>query len=288
MAIVSKGSGGSIKFTGTGGGISITSSGGGGGGGPTDPSLTNLVGWYRADDIGLSNGASVTGWDDRQGTSDLTRVYNGPIYYNSSNSEFNNQPTLDFGSAGYGGLIDNWNTPSFNLGPRLAGNTIIMVVKPTYEGGGGNHLLWASGGYPYDSYGYNIYANDMGGALGSCIRMVGYNGSGTILKTVEPNKPLIIYLSYEYDTNTSTNTLQIFGASSTFVPEWSWGGASLMSGGGNTGDGVMPIYGTPWKFQLGYTLGTSTAEVLYYNAVQGAQEKTDTIAYLASRYGIPV
>jgi hypothetical protein len=33
MAIVSKGSGGSIKFTGTGGSLSITSSGGGGGGG---------------------------------------------------------------------------------------------------------------------------------------------------------------------------------------------------------------------------------------------------------------
>jgi len=286
MAIVTKGSGGSIKFSGTGGGISITSSGGGGGGGggPTDPSLTNLRGWYRADDIGLSNGASVTGWEDRQGTSDLSRVYNGPIYYNSSNSEFNNQPTLNFGS---GGLIDSWNTPSFDLGPRLAGNTIIMVVKPTYDGGN-NHLLSLPGGYPYDGQGYNIYANDMGGALGSAIKVVGYNGSGTITKTVEPNKPLIIYVSYEYETNTSANTLQIFGASSTFVPEWSWGGASLMSGGGNTGDGAMPIYGTPGKFQLGYSLGTNTAEVLYYNAVQGAQEKTDTIAYLSSRYGISV
>ena len=287
MAIVSKGFGGSIKFTGTGGGISITSSGGGGGGGPTDPSLTNLIAWYRADDIGLSNGAPVTGWDDRQGTSELTRVF-GPITYNSSNSEFNNQPTLDFGSAGYGGLIDNWNTPSFNLGPRLAGNTIIMVVKPAYEGGSGNNILWLPGGWPYDGQGYNIYASDMGGALGSAIRVTGYNGSGTILKTVEPNKPLIIYVSYEYGTTTTSNTLQIFGASSTFVPEWSWGGASLMSGGGNTGDGEMPIYGTPGRLTLGYYSGTSTAELLYYNNIQGAQEKTDTIAYLASRYGIPV
>ena len=285
MAVRTIGSGGSIKFSGTGGSLSITSSGGGGGGGggPTDPSLTNLTGWYRADDIGLSNGASVTGWDDRQGTSDLTRVAYGPVYYNSSNSEFNNQPTVDFGGA----IIDNWSTPSFDLGPRLAGNTIIMVVKPSYTGGN-NQLLWASGGYPYDGQGYNIFSDDMGGALGSVIKMSGYNGSGTILKTVEPNKPLIIYVSYEYGTTTTSNTLQIFGASSTFVPEWSWGGASLMSGGGNTGDGEMPIYGTPWKFWLGYNSGTSTAEVLYYNAVQSAQEKTDTIAYLASRYGIPV
>jgi len=287
MAIVSKGSGGSIKFSGTGGGIRIASlgGGGGGGGGPTDPSLTNLIAWYRADDIGLSNGAPVTGWDDRQGTSELTRVYNGPITYNSSNSSFNNQPTIDFGN---GGLIDTWNTPSFNLGPRLAGNTIIMVVKPVYDAWGDNQILWLPGGYGGDGQGYNIYASDMGGALGSAIRVTGYNGSGTILKTVEPNKPLIIYVSYEYGTTTTSNTLQIFGASSTFVPEWSWGGASLMSGGGNTGDGEMPIYGTPGRLTLGRVLGTSTAEVLYYNAVQGAQEKTDTIAYLASRYGIPV
>jgi len=283
MAIVSKGSGGSIKFSGTGGGIRMTSSGGGGG--PADPSLTNLTAWYRADDIGLSNGASVTGWVDRQGPSDFSRVIYGSATYNSSNSDFNNQPTINFDS----GNLDTETNESFNLGPRLAGNTIIMVVKPFYEGGSGNEFLWVAGAYPYgDNRGYHLYARNYGGALTSAIQMSGYNGAGTIVKSVEPNKTLIVYLSYEYGTNTSANTLQIFGASSTFVPEWSWGGASLMSGGGDTNVGVMPI-DTPFWFQrLGYNSGTNTAEMLFYNAVQGAQEKTDTIAYLASRYGITV
>jgi hypothetical protein len=276
MAIVSKGSGGSIKFTGTGGGISITSSGGGGGGGggggPTDPSLTNLTAWYRADDIGLSNGASVTGWDDRQGTSDLTRVFNAPITYNSSNSEFNNQPTLNFSN---GGLIDNWNNPSFNLGSRGAGNTIIMVVKPGYDAPGGGELLLLTGAWPNDHLGYRLFATDMGGAIGSVIRLVGSNGAGQIFKAVEPNKPLIIYVSYEYGTNTSTNSLQIFGASSTYVESQS-------------NPGEISIHGVPPLLRLGYSSGTNTAEVLYYNAVQSPQDKTDTIAYLASRYGIPV
>ena len=62
MAIRTTGSGGSIKLTGTGGGLKIISSGGGGGILPN--TLPGLVAWYKADSLVLSNGASVTYWQD--------------------------------------------------------------------------------------------------------------------------------------------------------------------------------------------------------------------------------
>ena len=278
MAIVTKGSGGSIKFTGTGGGISITSSGGGGGGGggPADPSLTSLMAWYRADDIGLSNGASVTSWVDRQGPSDLTYVYGSNITFNASSAEFNNQPTVNFVNYNY---LDASNNPSRNFGDQGAANTIVMVVKPTYTGEWASLIMETRGQYPYAGRGYKIYKSNQAG--GSSIFLSGYNAAGRIWRSVEPNKPIIIYISYERETNVTQNSFQIFGASSTYEP-------SLSSEGIGT-SAVIPLEGAPSDFLIsGGGQPDEIAEVLFYNALQNPQEKTDTIAYLSSRYGIPV
>jgi hypothetical protein len=77
MAIVTKGSGGSIKFTGTGGGISITSSGGGGGaggggGGGGAPDSSNLYSLLRrgVNQTSVVNELTetiITGWTDARG-----------------------------------------------------------------------------------------------------------------------------------------------------------------------------------------------------------------------------
>ena len=74
MAIVSKGSGGSIKFTGTGGGISITSSGGGGGGGggggaPDASNLYSLLrrGVNQTSTVNELTETIITGWTDARG-----------------------------------------------------------------------------------------------------------------------------------------------------------------------------------------------------------------------------
>ena len=280
MAIVSKGSGGSIRFTGTGGGIHIASSGGGagggGGGGPTDPSLTSLMAWYRADDIGLSNGGSVTGWVDRQGPSDLTRALNGNAIYNASNSDFNNRPTVNF-DAGQKQL-DTYDNASFDFGPQLAGNTIIVVVKPTYSPiFGFERIIEVEGAYPNFGQGYSIYQGNFGGAS---IFSQGGSSSGRITKTVEPNKALILYLSYEYGTIATQNTLQIFGGVSIYQESQSYPGIGTSP--------EMSIAPAGRLIVGGASPGANIAEILYYNAVQGAQEKTDTIAYLASRYGISV
>jgi len=74
MAIVTKGSGGSIKFSGTGGGISITSPGGGGaGGGGGTPDSANLYSLLRrgVGQTTTTNGAAETviaSWTDARGT----------------------------------------------------------------------------------------------------------------------------------------------------------------------------------------------------------------------------
>jgi hypothetical protein len=74
MAIVTKGSGGSIKFSGTGGGISITSPGGGGaGGGGGTPDSANLYSLLRrgVGQTTTTNSAAetvVASWTDARGT----------------------------------------------------------------------------------------------------------------------------------------------------------------------------------------------------------------------------
>lgn len=81
MAIVSKGSGGSIKFTGTGGGISITSSGGGGGGGGGGSIVTSdLVVHLDAGNTASYqyNGNYYSNWTDLSGQGNNALVFGAP------------------------------------------------------------------------------------------------------------------------------------------------------------------------------------------------------------------
>jgi hypothetical protein len=156
MAIVTKGSGGSIRFSGSGGRLYIPGSGGGGGGGSFDPtSISGLVGWYDASDATTFTYATISGlqqvsaWNDKSGLGNhATR--------NASNA---NQ-IIRFSSGGGGVSFasqthSEWLQTSLIPATGAGGRTIITVVSnPSTQPG----YVW-SYGTPYNPAPTdNIYA----------------------------------------------------------------------------------------------------------------------------------
>jgi hypothetical protein len=143
MAIVSKGSGGSIKFTGTGGGISITSSGGGGGGFTTSGLVLHLDAGNPA-----SYPGSGTVWTDLSGYGNNATLTNGPTF-NSANG----------GSILFDGSNDYAPTSTNGFPFGSAAGTISTWVKASQID---NNYRWVF------AYGLDV--------LGAS-RFLGFNGS---------------------------------------------------------------------------------------------------------------
>lgn len=168
MTITTKGSGGIIRFSGSGGRLYIPGSGGGGGGGggSFDPtSISGLVGWYDASDASSVTTAvlpvdiydnvgmlQVSAWNDKSGQGNhaarnATRS-RGVFYY----------------SYGGGGIAFPWQNNTEYLYTSLMpptgsnGRTIIAVASNPSNYSGGTSYVW-SYGTPYNpAPQWDIYA----------------------------------------------------------------------------------------------------------------------------------
>lgn len=67
---------------------------------PPGPPTANLVAWYDASTLSLTNGAPVTAWTDLSGTNnDLTWVAGGPPVFVASDPSLGGRPSVSMGGA---------------------------------------------------------------------------------------------------------------------------------------------------------------------------------------------
>ena len=271
MAIVTRGSGGSIKFSGTGGSLRVISSGGGA---PTQPPLGSMSAWYRADDIGISNGSSVSSWVDLSGNgADL-----GPVAgvsqptYSTNVAALNGRSAVSFS----GSQLLYRTSPNFAAGD--AAISCYVVCDPTFSGGGGTTL-------PLFSWGQD------GTALYRPTVLF-YNTDPQWIVAVDAfanNSP-------SYNATSSAQIISFFNNQSNPIST-----STILVDGSvptqfNTGvGGALAIPSPVAEVRMGGFVQNNTpcfvgqiAEVLLYYKNHDAGERAQTLAYLSSRYGIPV
>lgn len=280
MAIVSKGSGGSIKFSGTGGSLSITSSGGGGGGGFNPSSLGNLSAWYKADSLSLSNGATVTSIADSSGTGNDMTSYGGTPIYNASDAQFGGKPSISLnGSSSYlykdyaAGLpvgSEAWTIyvvgyTSSNTLFGIGGNSNGRAVRVSLAGDSG------SGAY------YADYCNIAPGGPA-----YGSTSSPVVLSISKPGGawPANLLTLVSFYCNNVLGTPGGEGYEGSLPPQ-------------NGGPGVTPAYTTigciPGAPAVGFGYGVGKfAESLVYNTQHDNTARLQVTQYLASKYGISI
>ncbi len=286
MAIAAKGSGGSIKFSGTGGGIRIASlGGGGGGGGGGSPPMTMLGAWYRADDAGVNNGDAVNSWADRSGSGDVLTVPppKGAPTYLSSVAAFNNQPAVSFSSTGPIGLYHGSYLEKTLPAAYLAGDsafTIYAVLSVDSHSGFNEIFYYGENGNPPDagrialshrSYFGTPQIGFMGGVNGQPIGGLFYNHTFSTTKIVE------IRLAQGASVGSAFQATN--GVEATYTP-------------GQSGDyqSTVPQIASPVP---AVTMGRGVfdgkiAEIIYYKKEHDSSERAATLSYLSSRYGISI
>jgi len=289
MAIVSKGSGGSIKFSGTGGGIRVQSStggGGGGGGGGGSPPMTMLGAWFRADDAGSSNGAAVNSWADRSTSGDVLTVPGGfaaplqPPTYLSSVAAFNNQPAVSFVSSGPSGYA--------------YGSYLAMTSPAAYLAGDSALTIYAV--ISIDNYVGDVKRIFTYGTLGtyqqhSMISLFLADQWGTKRLGLETGYASNLY-DYSIDSTARIVELRISQGGTVGSAFQAVNGATQTATGWpalNNGNAVPAIPSPVDKVTMGNgSFDGKIAEIIYYKKEHSSEERAATLSYLSSRYGISV
>jgi len=283
MAIVSKGSGGSIKFTGIGGGISITSSGGGGGGGGGSPPMTLLGAWFRADDAGSSNGAAVNSWADRSASGDVLTVpgeFAAPMQpptYLSSVAAFNNQPAVSFVSSGPGGLFYGSYLAMTSPAAYLSGDsalTIYAVISiDNYVGDPKRIFTYGTLGTYQQQSMISLFLADQWGTkrlgleTGYAANLYNYSIDSTAR---------IVELKISQGGTVGSAFQAVNGVSQTITDSFN--------------SGAVPALPSPVnKVTMGNgSFDGKIAEIIYYKKEHDSSERAATLSYLSSRYGISI
>lgn len=284
MAIVTRGSGGSIKLTGTGGGIRMTSSGGGGGGGGSPP-MTMLGAWFRADDAGSTNEAEVTSWADRSASGDTLTVpeSKGAPTYLSSVAAFNNQPAVSFSSTGPAGLYHGSYLQKSSPAAYLSGDssfTIYAVLSVDNHTGFNDIFSYGAGGNP-PGEGRIMLAHRMyfgtpqiglqAGVDGQPLGGLFYNHTHSTAKIVEIRLAQGATIGSAFQ---ATN-----GVEASYTP---WQSGDYQS--------TVPYVASPVGAVI---MGRGVfdgkiAEIIYYKKEHSSEERSATLSYLSSRYGISI
>lgn len=265
MTVITKGSGGIIKLSGTGGNvrISLKSSG------TFDPlSLGNLRAWYKADALGLSNGATVTSWIDNSGTGNNMSSYSGTPIYNASDAQFGGMPSVSFDGSSY--LYKN--------------NPISLPV----DGASFSAYVvgYGSGTAPHQMFGWGTNAGAVGVRV-SFVSDVGYYvmefcnmaaaGFGATMST-----PVILSYSYTNGSNVGSFPLYIDNVASP-LSAFNDGPLNIFGPSIDITMGTMPGF-------LGYSNLTNgkLAEALIYDTVHTNTQRVQVTQYLAAKYSITI
>ncbi len=237
----------------------LTSGASGGGGGPTPP-MTNLLGWWKADALAGSNGASLASWPDSSGNgNDLTQ------------STPSLQPTLATNKINGLNAVRFTNqlfaVPNFYGSVTQAEIFGILMIDSDPPVSGGETGLWTWGGgtaerthYPWTDG--TIYDNFF---------------AGSRFTTVNPSPSLAAWRCYNVSAGTNTWTSRLDGtqlftsASNTFTVAGNhWVGAS---------ESVDTTF---------YQFSGWMAEILFYSSILSPGTRSQVSTYFNSKYGLSI
>ena len=221
--------------------------------------------WLRAD-LGVTfNGGNVSGWYNQSGVVDTNRDMvqvtsaNQPIF-NSANSSYNNQPTLDFtqSSSQFLNSVGNWS-------PDLAPSYTVIMVGNDAGTSGSNQYCWFS---PNSSPGPFFYLGETG--YGYSIQ----NGiSYTFTNIYSAGAPSFVMIEFN---SSGTDTFRL---NADTIP--ATGTFSLTNNNIGTNGFTLGL-------ATGVYLTGSIAEIMVYNGILSTSNRGLIEDYITSRYGIAI
>lgn len=118
-------------------------------------SISSLAAWWRADSGITLNGSNVSDWDDKTGTYTISQSTPGnqPLY-NSTDSNFNDRPTITFDSGTF-----EWLEGASGLATSIRASASSIFVVARRNSGGSNHTLVGVGWTSLNSQYIWFYAN---------------------------------------------------------------------------------------------------------------------------------
>lgn len=244
-------------------------------GGPTPPPepgppLTQLGGWWRADDAGTVDGASVTSWPDRSGYTQTFGTLAGVTAptWEASVSSLGNRPAVQFG-AGKGLQI---TSPTGFIGGKHAVTCYIVQQIASFT----NSSVF-------------FYGPSALSVFGSCFSIINLNGPDRVGTSIygcsgmfaSNNSAQIVSVRAANNSAWGTSKLTIDGAAV----------AAVVDNPGLVLDVTNPVQivcvggdTTPASFNFDGRI----AEILYYHKEHDGTERAETLLYLSERYGIPL
>lgn len=256
----------SLKLFGSGGGLNLKDTGGI----PVkelDPAgMSDLVAWYKADSLALSNGATVTSWpDDSANNNDLDTYESAPTY-NSSDALLNGMPSVTY----------DGNDSSYKSNPTglpVGSNACTTYVVGYWSGAASSASMftWGSNAYTGARMGTGYYSG-----------MIFENGGiATQQRSVSSNTPFIFSYPYVAGANTTAAVTYLNGISAT-------GEYPGLSGVANISNPVAEIaIGRPATAPAERWTG-AVSEVLVFNTTHDVITRGRIERYLANKYGIPI
>lgn len=229
---------------------------------------TNIAGlqlWLRAD-LGITlSGSEVINWADQSGIGDNNRNATQSAgstcpTFNSSDSNFNNQPTLSFSNASAQWMTTNaWTT-------YIAQPTTIVFVCSQNSAGGTAYKFTGgvTNGDAPQMY-YNGGGDNTWSIYSDTVNLTGPSATA--------NTPIVFYAEF----NGGTSSIRI-SQETPFVI-----GATNPSNCGQYGFGI----GGDSNGSSEYLDGT-IAEVLVYNSILSTIDRTNLQNYLSARYAITI
>jgi hypothetical protein len=232
-----------------------------------DPSgMPDLVAWYKADSLALSNGNTVTSWsDDSPNNNDLNSYESAPIY-NSSDALLNGMPSVT-----YDGNDSNYRSNPTGLPVGSSACTTYVVGYWSGASSTADMFTWGSNAYTGARMGAGYYGG-----------MVFENGGiASAQRAVSANTPFIFSYPYVAGANTTAATTYLNGIVA--VGEYP-GGAGVP----NISNPVAEIViGRPATAPAERWTG-AVAEVLVFNTTHDSNTRRGVETYLSNKYGIPI
>lgn len=240
---------------------------------PPGPPTTDLISWWRADDLALPNGADVFSWTDRSGAGIvlLPLSVDRPSY-NDSTVGLNGQPSVYFENRNE--ALRALNPPNYPVGsgaftvyavhiPILASTSPVMTM-----------IGWGRTFISGKSMSFSMFPGAPWSLAADAF------AAGTPSYTANGN-PQIASISSASGQNMADATILVDGT----VPALIGGGSAIPWDINNPCEEVR--MGGLVQNNGGWYNG-NIAEVLIYRKAHSLAERAQTLAYLSTRYGIPV
>lgn len=289
MGIVIKGSGGSIKFSGTGGGINarfIPPP-------PASPPMALMSAWYDAEDIAQADGSSVESWSDKSGNGNNLSYFGTAPTLDTSGTNFNGKKVVNFSHSNNVIALRLYGLNNFPTGNDPI--SLYTVFKSNYMGPYAFH--------PVISIGQTYNRLNLMGALE-------VNGAGGYVSG-SPNWWTFLDLpghpSDYYSASTNTRIASfiidssqgmgdaeflINGTTTERLTDVTGGGAPNLPANAYTEIVLGGLAGETsymgYPQQIAYAYEGKIAEVIIYKTKHSTSDRDQTLSYLAAKYGVSI